>query len=140
MSAPTFLLDDVVAYLEAFTPTLSLTFATNLYAGLLPDSPDATVALFEYAGPAPIYLMGPRTLPAIAQPDLQVIVRDINYPMARQSAEAVARALEEIVNETVNTTFYERVARKQDPFFLRRDAVKTRVYFCCNFEVMREPS
>lgn len=136
--ATTYLLDDATMYLAANIG--GLTFGTNLFGGLLPDTPDTAVACFEYSGEAPIYVMGPQTLPAISQPNLHVVCRDVSYVTARAQAEGCARALEQIVNMTVNTTYYLRVARLQDPFFMHRDAVKNRVYFACNFEVMREPS
>jgi hypothetical protein len=139
MTTTTYLLDDMVVYLEGYSPPFGFT-DENLMEGWLPDQPDAVVALFEYNGLVPIYTMGPQTLPQIGQPHLQVVVRDVTYTGARDTCEGVTRALEGITNEVVNTTFYQRVSRLQDPFFMHRDAVKNRVYFACNFEVMRTPS
>lgn len=134
----TYLLDDMQIYVASNVG--GLTFGTNLFVGAFPDTPDTVTALFEYSGMAPEYVMGPSTLPAIAQPHLQVVTRDPTYPGARDQCETVARALEEICNQTVNGTYYLRVARLQDPFFMQRDAVKRRIFFACNFEIMREPS
>lgn len=139
--ATTYLLDDMEVYLSG--AGLGLTFGTNFYASMLPDAsdtPDTILVIFEYAGEAPEYMMGPRSLPAISQPHLQVVTRDVNYQAARADCESATRALEAIVNTTINTTFYQRVERLQDPFFMQRDAVRNRVYFVCNFAVMRVPS
>lgn len=134
----TYLLDDVTTFLTASAEPL--TFGTNLFAGLLPDNPDSATACFEYSGIEPLYTMGPSTLPAIAQPHLQIVARDISYTAARDSAEATARVLETVVNMALSGTNYLRIARLQDPFFMQRDTVKNRVYFACNFDVMRVPS
>jgi hypothetical protein len=136
--ATTYLLDDMEVFLSG--AGLGLTFASNLFASMMPDEPDSVTVMYEYSGYAPEYTMGPNSLPAIAQPHLQIVTRDVSYTSSRADCEAAARSLESICNQTVNTTYYERVARLQDPFFMKRDAVRNRVYFCCNFEVMRTPT
>lgn len=135
----TYLLDDMSGFLAA--AGLGLTEMVNLYASMLPDAPDMVVTLFEYAGLPPEYVMGAdNPLPAISRPDLQVVARDVSYPAARATCEGATRALETICNQTINGTYYERVERNQDPFFMKRDSVRNRVYFVCNFSVMRSPS
>lgn len=140
----TFLLDDLCqVYLPA--QSLSLTFGTNLFAGLMPDAnnnaeiPDAVTAISEFPGEAPEYLMGPSSLPAWTIPHIQVLSRNPSYTGARATCDAIVRALEKVVNQTINTTYYERIERLQDPFFLHRD-VNRRVFFACNMKVMRTPS
>jgi hypothetical protein len=134
----TYLLDDVGTYLAG--AGLGLVEGTNLYLGYLKDNPDSCLALFEYDGMAPMYTMGPQSLPAIAQPHLQIVWRDVGYVQARTGAESVTRALEQVTNQNVNGTYYERIERLQDPFFMQRDTVKYRVYFACNFGIMRTPT
>jgi hypothetical protein len=139
----TYLLDDMMVWLEANTEFVP---GTDLFEGLVPqragtDTPDVVVSLFEYAGPQPDYTFGPATLPAIAHPRIQVITRGASedYVTARNNCETIVRSLEQIVNTTVNTTGYLRVARLQEPFMAFRDAAR-RVFFSCNLEVMRIPS
>jgi hypothetical protein len=136
----TYVLDDLASsFLPSYTPSLSLAFGTNLFAGLMPNSPDECVALFEYPGGPPDYVFGPDSLPAISSPRIQVLVRDTKYALGRPLIENVVRALETIVNQTVNGTYYERVERLQEPYLLHRDAAR-RVFFACNLHVMRTPS
>lgn len=134
-----FMLDDMAEYLDA-NPANDLTSGSNLRVGLMPDQPDSTTAIFEYSGLPPTYLYGPRTLPAISNPSLQIICRDVSYVTARAQCFLITEELEAITNLTVNGNYYERVSRKQDPFFLKRDSVRFRVYFACNFDVSFEPS
>lgn len=135
----TYLLDDIETYIVADVAT-NYTFGTNLFAGLMPDTPDKCSVLFEYEGGAPDYVFGAsNSLPAISYPHLQVVSRDTSYAGSRTDANTICALLEGIVNQTINGTFYFRIARLQDPFFMHRDKVKNRVYFACNYEVFRQP-
>ena len=134
----TFLLDDICA---VYLPTagLSLTFGTNLFAGLLPDQPDNAVSVFEYPGEMPEYTMGPNTLPVWSMPRAQVVVRNLSYPAGRSIIEDIARALEAMTNQTINSASYLRVERLQDPFLMHRDNSR-RVFFAVNFRIHRVPN
>jgi Bacteriophage minor capsid protein len=140
MTSAILLYDMATVFLPAYNSgSLSLTFGTDLFAGLMPNSPDNCVTLFEYPGEAPEYTMGPTSLPAISKPRLQVLVRNLDYMTGRAQIEAVVSALETICNETINSTLYERVARTQEPSFLHRDAAR-RIFFVANMEVQRSPT
>jgi hypothetical protein len=141
----TYLLDDLVIYIEANS---SYVLGDNLFEGLMPqiattEAPDTAVSLFEYAGEPPDYVYGSSTLPAIAHPRVQILSRSGpgvgSYALARDNCEAIVRILETITNTLVNTTWYERVARLQEPFMMHRDAHR-RTFFACNMEVFRTPS
>lgn len=136
MTTHTFLLDDIAAMLSA-NPGNDLDSGTNLFIGLMPDQPDTATSVFEYDGSPPVYTMGPITTPAISQPHLQIVCRDVTYIAARAQCNLLTTEIEG-ADVTYNGTYYERVARLQDPFFMHRDTVKNRVYFACNFEIMKD--
>lgn len=137
----TYLLDDLAGFLAGYNAgALGLTIGVNLFKGLLPNTAGTTVALFEYPGSEPDYVMGAANpLPAVSHPRLQVLARDIAYSDGRSTVEQSVRALETIVNATINGTYYLRAARIQDPFLLHRDA-RRRTYFACNVDVEVTPS
>ena len=144
--ATTYLLDDMSVFLNGQDATIVP--GKNLFLGLMPeptkdplDVPVAASMLSEYGGAAPEYMFGPQSLPTMSHPRLQLVCRDEsnNYAAVRAHTETLTRYLESIVNQTINGTFYQRVERVQDPFFMHRDPSR-RIYFCCNFDVTRTPS
>ncbi len=115
---------------------LGLTFGTNLFAGIMPTSPDQAVSLFEYAGEEPEHVLGPvANKGGLRHPRVQVLVRvaEGNYLTGRNLIENVANALE-CANTTINGTYYERIERMQDPFFVHRDQAR-RVFFAINMTI-----
>lgn len=129
------ILEDLAVFLP--TQSLGYTFGTNLFAQLMPDQPDALTSMFEYPGNAPEYVFGAANpQPALSHPRIQVVVRDTNPLTARSTIEAVTKKLEAVVNQTINGTYYERIERLQDPFFLHRDA-KRRSFYAVNLTVTK---
>jgi hypothetical protein len=124
---------DLANYLD--TNVTGLILGTNLFIGRMPDDPNACVALYEYGGTAPDQTMG-GTLPVLQNPSVQVRVRDTAYSSAETTANLCFVALEGIVNETINTTRYNRVTAIQSPFPLERDP-EDRIIFVQNFDVKR---
>lgn len=131
-------LTDLAAYLDANT---SLTAGTDLFAGDMPNSPDAVTALYESPGRAPVETMGAPGLPPVILPRVQVQARGSRgvggYDVARARIRLVYDTLTLLTNTTVNGVYYLRVMPLQEPFFLNRDDVE-RVVFALNFEVYRE--
>jgi hypothetical protein len=137
----TYPLDDLVAsYLPAHS---SLVFGTNLFAGLLPDAPDAASAVFEYPGGPGIDTFQDPFLPGglrtFEEVSLQAISRDVSLQLARTTIDTIYKTLSTVVNLTINGNTYFRVVGKQPPFFLHRDASR-RVYYAVNFYVLRRPA
>ena len=133
----TYFLDDMALYIEDNSTFVG---GVDLFAGLLPDDLETTaVGIFEYSGGSPVYVMGEdQHLPAWSQPNLQVIVRtSAGYETGISTITALTTSLEMVVNQYINGTWYYRIARKQDPFLMDRDA-RRRVYMVCNFDVMRK--
>jgi len=127
-------LDDIGTYLASQVG--SLTLGTNLFLGRLPDDPDTCVALYEYGGETPVSTMGGDAMPPVEQPRIQVNVRAPGYPSAHTLALSVWTALEAILNETLTSTRYHRVAAIQSPFPLERDSAD-RVIFAQNYRVQK---
>lgn len=128
------ILNDLGSYLD--TQLASLTLGTNLFLGRLPDNPDSCVALIEYAGQEPLNVMGSDAMPPVEQPRVQVLSRAANYADAQTLAASVWSALEAVLNETLTSTRYFRVAAVQSLYPLERDS-HNRVVFVQNFQVVK---
>lgn len=128
------LLDDILQRLQDQAVG---TRGTDLFAGWMPESPDACIAVYEYAGREPERTF--TATPTVRRPRVQAVIRAAKeaYAAAESKARSVWSALESVVGVTINGKLYHSVMALQDPFFLRRDE-KERIYFVCNFEVTRE--
>lgn len=86
------------------------TTAVNLFLGIMPDTPDACVALFEYAGEAPLEVMQSNTA-TLEQPSIQVMTRGArnDYPAALALIESVRDTLTAITDETISGVRFLRV-------------------------------
>lgn len=76
------------------------TLGASLFLAVMPETPDALVALYESSGLSPMETMGANAW-VIDQPSIQVICRGArgDYPGARDKAQAI-RALLASVTET----------------------------------------
>lgn len=135
-------LEDMIIFLQG--ASLGLVFSTNLFASLLPDSPDQCVAIFEYS-PAPSdFTMGSGSLqtalPAIEEARFQIMARDVdgNYATNETRIENIYRAILQMFGQTIGGTFYQRFEPIQRPFLLHRDE-KRRIFHCFNFLTLRTP-
>lgn len=82
----------------------------NLFIGLMPNSPDVCVALYEYAGEQPLEVMVDNAA-TLERPSVQVMVRATrnDYPTARQLIEDVRDTLTAITNEEISGVTFLRV-------------------------------
>lgn len=73
------------------------TLGTNLFLGMLPDSPDQCVAVYEDQGGEPRFSLGTGGI-QIDQPNIQIICRSSrdDYPGARDKAEEIRQLLSAI--------------------------------------------
>jgi hypothetical protein len=87
------------------------TLGTNLFLGVMPESPDAVVCLYEGPGLAPMETMGVSAF-AVDQPGLQVISRGLrgDYPGARDKARTVRGLLAAITETTISGIHIMRVS------------------------------
>jgi len=115
------LLDEVASYLD--TEGLG-TVGTDIFKGLLPDTPDACVALIETGGQASENVLSSAVgAPAWEAPSFQVICRAgrRDYSTARTKANDVFKKLDGLVNTTLSSVRYLSIFAIQAPFALPRD-------------------
>ena len=131
-------LTEVVDYLAT---ELSLTAGTTIYETILPDTPDAIVAVEETGGGPPERQFG-STAALFEYPSIRVLFRagahDYNTPRA-QAKTAWEKLLEITPQSTLGSTKYQFVTPMQSPFELGRDS-KDRVVIGFNCAVQKDPS
>ncbi len=123
--------EDVGLYLVSKSRVTAL--GTDYFINWLPESPDIAVVLTETSAPAPEYTLGGENNPAVLQYGLQVRVRGTitGAQAARTLIENVWRDLD-IVDRTLSSTRYYRIAPTGGPMYLGRDA-NERPEFTANF-------
>lgn len=98
------------ALADRLTAASVATTASDLFIGLMPNSPDLCVAIYEYSGASPLEVMVDDTA-TLERPSVQVIVRGgrNDYPTARALIEAVRDTFTNISNETISGVRFLRV-------------------------------
>jgi hypothetical protein len=129
------LLDELSAYLG--TQGIG-TVGTDIFNGIIPDSPDALVSLIEYGGVSPVHALGGGNA-KWERPQVQVVVRATTYSAARTKIETIYKLLHKLTNTALSSVLYLMIEAVQSPFFLRRDE-STRVLLACNFQISKELS
>ena len=101
-------LESLGDYIDAQT---SLTLGTDLFLARLPSSPDACVAVYEYAGNPPSEMLGTGAY-AVDRPRIQVLVRGSrdDYPGARDRAQTIRGILAALTDTTVSGVRILRVS------------------------------
>lgn len=86
------------------------TLATDLFLGMMPNSPDECLALYEYAGESPLEVLIDNTA-TLERPSVQVMSRAgrNDYPTARALIVSARDSLTAIVNETISGSTFLRV-------------------------------
>ena len=86
------------------------TLGTNIFLAVLPDDPDACVAIYENAGSSPTFTMGTGGI-RIDYPMLQIICRGAreDYPTTRDKAEAIRILLASVLEQSVSGVHIMRV-------------------------------
>jgi hypothetical protein len=127
-------LTDIGDYLET---AVGLSLNTTLFLGDMPETGDTDVAaVFETPGSFPLETF--RNDDPLLRTRLQVLTRSPSYASARDLGEDIFRALIQVTNEDLGSTFYHRITGVQSlPFDLPRDE-DGRARTSCNYEVWRE--
>lgn len=88
------------------------TSGTDLFIGIMPNSPDLCVALYEYSGTSPLEVMVDDAA-TLERPSVQVMTRGPrnDYPAARDLMVSVRDTLTAITNETISGVTFLRVAQ-----------------------------
>lgn len=83
---------------------------TDLFLGLMPNSPDECVAIYEYSGAAPLEVLVDDDA-TLERPSVQVMTRAgrNDYPTARALMIEVRDALSAITDETISGVRFLRV-------------------------------
>ena len=127
------LLDDIGDYLSSGGGYVS---GTDLFLSILPDQPDAAIALFETGGGVPHHTMGGSN-PVAELPTLQVVCRAKRYDDARLLAKDVDILLNGVRNRLINGVMYRWIQAQQSPFFINRDE-QQRDEVACNYSIIRD--
>lgn len=79
------------------------TLGTNIFLSVMPETPDALVAVYEAVGDTPSFTMGGAAV-AINRPVIEVICRASrgDYPTARDKAESIRNLLGAVVGQTLS--------------------------------------
>ena len=110
-------LDDISDFLSTSGVT------TTIRKGVMPETPDACVALYETGGIAPVHAMKATAGRVVRRPAVQVVCRATvdEYDTARTTAETIFCILDGMPTRTLNVTEYKLAAARQEPFLLNRD-------------------
>lgn len=102
------MLESLAARLQSASVATS---GTDLFIGIMPNSPDLCVALYEYAGAGPLEVLTDDAS-TLERPSVQVMTRGPrnDYPAARALMVSVRDALTGITNETISGVTFLRVA------------------------------
>lgn len=86
------------------------TAGTDLFIGMMPNSPDECVAIYEYAGESPLEVMVDNDA-TLERPSVQVMTRAgrNDYPTARALMVQVRDSLTAITDETISGVRFLRV-------------------------------
>lgn len=135
-------LAELGAYLD--TQVASLTIATNLFLGQMPDAPDTAVCLRALPGGRPDFTLGatPGTAhaPNFEYHRVQAEIRAANAATAYTDAETLAWTVYNtlsLVGTTLSGVRYLLIEPRDIPAPLEEDS-KGRVSFVVNFDIQRE--
>jgi hypothetical protein len=86
------------------------TLGTNIFLGVLPDTPDACVSVYENTGSSPTFTMGAGGI-QIDYPMLQIICRATreDYPTARDKAETIRVLFASVLEQSVSGVHIMRI-------------------------------
>lgn len=112
--------------------------ASNMFIGLMPDKPDACLALYEYSGQQPLEVLRDEDA-TLERPGVQVLVRGVrnDYPGAREFIVAARDVLTRIADETISGVRFLRVSSASGPFATGTDP-NDRPLFSLNLAVVVE--
>lgn len=131
------ILDELAALLESWGVG---TVGTDIFKGIMPDTPDVAVALLETGGDPPTRMLSP-TDTALENPRIAIWARGApdDYTGPRTKAQSAFEALDNVRNDPVGGTRYLDAAPLQQPFLVSRDE-NSRVIIGFNVAVTKVPS
>ena len=114
--------------------SLGLTFATNLFVGKEPTSPDNCVTIFDTPGGKP--LLTYKKEEKYYYQSIQIRIRNNGYTEAFSLADEIEELLQGIAHETINKTYYSLIQTMGSPFLLDWDE-NGRSRVVINFNIQR---
>lgn len=130
MPPTTVLLEELVAFLATAGYG---TAGVDIFADEMPPAPNHAIRIKDYPAGGPVNTFGG---PAVETYRVQVIVRDPDPKIARQTAINVWYSLASIGNQPLSGVRYLEVSPVQSPFPLPNDT-DDRARVACNYEVGR---
>ena len=135
-------LNEIAAKLQS----LSLgTIGSTIHIGVMPETPDACCAVYEYGGLAPDFKIGTSGI-YFETPAVQVVFRGVafDYSTPRSNAATAYNGLASVEVATISSTggtsaLYHWIHPEQAPFLMQRDA-NNRVYIAFNVLCQKELS
>lgn len=122
------LTDDIASYLQ--TAGIG-TIGSSIFIGHMPDVPTSCIALYQYAGEAPLVVGG------IENPRLTVRVRNATYLNGQNKARDVLKALHTLNEQTISAHRYLYIRAAGSIAQLGRDH-EGRTLFTIDFIVTKE--
>lgn len=121
------------------------TVGSTIHIGMMPETPDACVAVYETGGIAPDYGIGTAGI-KYETPAVQIVCRGVAYDYAtpRANAATAYNGLASVEATTLSVTggtsaFYHWIHPQQAPFVMQRDS-NNRVYIVFNVLCQKELS
>jgi hypothetical protein len=129
-------LDDVGDKIAAAT---ALTLGTDLFLGLMPESPTACVAVIETPGLSPVRTMGGGI--QIEIQGFQVIAREDtdNYDTVRTTMNGIYTLLAATTQETINSVVYHQFEALSGVFNIGADN-EDHIQVAANFLAWKDPT
>lgn len=127
-------LDEIGTYLQ--TSGIG-TLGSSLFIGMLPQTPDTCVAIYEYGGSVGTYTMGSTVSARLEYPRIQAIARAASYSTARAKIQSVYTTLDAVAETDLSSKRYHRIRAATPPIYIGKDE-SNRPMFSCNFETMKD--
>lgn len=126
-----------IADLLAAQGSLSLTFATNLFVGREPTSPDNCVMVFDTPGRPPQLTLGAQADEGYYYPSIQIRVRNNSYEDGWDLVNDIKEYLHGLNSIEQGGSMYDVIRSAQEPFLLDWDE-NDRSRFVSTFNIQRK--
>ena len=129
------LLDEVGTYIG--TNVSGLTLGTNLFLGMMPDTPAICEAIYNTTSDAPYFTMnGSTTEPSLENPRVMLYLRHSSYSTGEALMYTTWKKMTEVSDDTLSSVNYLMLQALGSPEFLERDE-NFNVIFSANFQAMK---
>ena len=128
--------EDIKDFIEQESD-LDLAFATNLFIGREPATPDNCVTIFDTPGYPPSMTLKGKEEGSIFYPSIQIRVRNNDYQTGWNLIDRIKLLLHGTVKEIINSTSYDYIKCISEPFLLGFDEAD-RALFVSTFDICRK--